>query len=897
MGCFTKGHDVVCEQGIKDISTVVKGEKVFSHKGVLREVTNTFERHYSGPITVLETQTLPPMRVTPEHPFLSIHGIRKSGHTIKPSNISSHTYKYIDDWDWTPLMRPVSELKKGDYILTPKIKLPTLESLKISDSLSSVVVKGKWVTAVQRSKRTYPITPIRNELLTRQFVRLCGLYIAEGSSDKGHLELSFGESETDLIEESVEFWKYLGLTAEVRPNTGKSTRVRVASTVLIQLFRDWFGSKAPNKKLPAWVFTLPCELKAELLEYAWKGDGSLTKGTRSYSTSSRVLAQQICLLLGSLDKGFNWHIQWNDGYRQDWQHIVTFLEKQQKVRWYSDKDYVWVPVERVSTEQYDGQVFNLEVKEDKTYICNLASVHNCESGGYPGLSRAVDFVRATGKPAVVVSCELSSLTYYPEPEDKPDAGNDYELLRANSLFGDFASAAIVGDDDILAHPSVVDSHSYTDTNYIDDLGYTWRNGRLRVLLSRRVPELATEVSTKAVTELLERHKLQPADVTYWVIHAAGIKVLEMIGDTLGLPDEKLQYSKLFLHIHGNCSSATVGGIAKLTMQAEKPKRGEVSRCSYYRARAYGRLSPPEIQMRILVTGASGFLGQVLTPLLREQKHEVIGLSRHGGDLKGDVTHYNLDLEEEPPPIDAVFHLAAMLKLGRDRDGEIYRTNVEGTINVLRFCVDNKIPRLLFCSSAYTQGRNAYEASKIECERMVTNSTIPQIIIVKPSIIMGNSEHPYNGHFAQFCSLLIKVHKRAEIVRRNIEGGLRLPVIEPVFRLSANPEGYLNLIQVDDVAQAITAIFEKGFKITPQTFYLTNPNPPQIKDLINWVGEFIKVRIVLEPSFQANPIEKAFKMLTSAFQPYLEGEPLPTSDLSYVKPISKEYLLEIIKATL
>jgi alkylresorcinol/alkylpyrone synthase len=200
----------------------------------------------------------------------------------------------------------------------------------------------------------------------------------------------------------------------------------------------------------------------------------------------------------------------------------------------------------------------------------------CESGGYPGLKRAIDFTKASGQAAIVVSCELCSLTYCPEDSfpNKIDPEGDYELARAASLFGDYSSAAIVGFDANSNHPVVIDAESYTNTDYLEDLGYQWRNGRLRVRLSKRVPELATDVSTRAVKTVLARNGLYASDITWWVIHAAGIKVLEMIAAELGLPDEKLTYSKRFLRTNGNCSSATVGGIAKMLIQSEKPAKGD-----------------------------------------------------------------------------------------------------------------------------------------------------------------------------------------------------------------------------------------------------------------------------------------------------------------------------------
>jgi alkylresorcinol/alkylpyrone synthase len=215
---------------------------------------------------------------------------------------------------------------------------------------------------------------------------------------------------------------------------------------------------------------------------------------------------------------------------------------------------------------------DLKLPHDVTLI-NVASM-GC-GGGYPGLTAAVDYAKAHSRLAAVIACELTSLTYHPEPEGKPDPENSYELLRANSLFGDYASCAIVGQDEDPSHPTIIDSESYTNTDYIDDLGYQWCNGRLRVRLSRRVPECATEVADRAVRNLLKRHfPLQPKEIRWWVVHAAGMKVIDMIAADLELPEEKVQYSKTFLRTNGNVSSATVGGIAKMLMQSERPVPGD-----------------------------------------------------------------------------------------------------------------------------------------------------------------------------------------------------------------------------------------------------------------------------------------------------------------------------------
>lgn len=199
-----------------------------------------------------------------------------------------------------------------------------------------------------------------------------------------------------------------------------------------------------------------------------------------------------------------------------------------------------------------------------TYVTNIIS-QGCE-GAFPGLKRAYDYVVASGKAALTVCCELCSLTYFPDRGERPDPENNLELLRSYAIFGDGASCALVGYDDNPRHPIIVDFEVYVDPEYMEALGYTWRDGRLRVHLSRNVPELAAKVAAPAVRGLLERHHLQVTDIQCWIIHAAGLQVLNNIRDALGLDDKALIWSRETLRRYGNLSSATIGVSAKIMME-------------------------------------------------------------------------------------------------------------------------------------------------------------------------------------------------------------------------------------------------------------------------------------------------------------------------------------------
>jgi len=305
---------------------------------------------------------------------------------------------------------------------------------------------------------------------------------------------------------------------------------------------------------------------------------------------------------------------------------------------------------------------------------------------------------------------------------------------------------------------------------------------------------------------------------------------------------------------------------------------------------------------LLVTGASGFVGKVLIPKLLARGHRVYGLSRHPPigsrnliPIRGDVTEPNLGLEDVPKDIAAVHHLAGIHSLRtEDKDGSIWKTNVIGTKNVIDFCVKHDIPRLYFTSTAYTWEVNPYGHSKIRNEsslEIAMELHNLRVTIFKPSIIMGTRENPYPGHFSQFVAAVIKIHRRAELIRRKLEGTLRLPVIEPVFRVRGNPQGTLNLVPVDAVAEAMANIESVG------TFWLTNPAPPTLGQLAEWVGDFIMVKMKFLPEFKPSPIEATFQKMVSAFQPYLQGDNFLPSNLKECSSVDREFIEDTIKGIL
>ena len=129
-------------------------------------------------------------------------------------------------------------------------------------------------------------------------------------------------------------------------------------------------------------------------------------------------------------------------------------------------------------------------------------------------------------------------------------------------------------------------------------------------------------------------------------------------------------------------------------------------------------------MRVLVTGAAGFIGSHIAEIMQAAGHEVRGLDSlspavHNGRpdhvpddlIVGDVRD-PAAVNEALTGMDAVCHQAAMVGLGVDlSDLPVYAdVNVTGTAVLLEAMGRHGIPRLVFASSMVVYGEGAYDCA-------------------------------------------------------------------------------------------------------------------------------------------------------------------------------------------
>jgi alkylresorcinol/alkylpyrone synthase len=191
--------------------------------------------------------------------------------------------------------------------------------------------------------------------------------------------------------------------------------------------------------------------------------------------------------------------------------------------------------------------------------------------GAAGLARVHDYLR--GFPdhvALLLSVELCSLTLQPDDTSIP-------ALIGLCLFGDGAAAVVAAGaqrSPSTPHqgPRVVGTRSRLFPDTVDVMGWNIGSTGFQLVMSKDVPFMAQNHLADEVDAFLADHGLTTRDISTWVCHPGGPKVLDAIASAVHLPQDALRHSWDSMREHGNISSASVLDVLTRTA-AEPPTPG------------------------------------------------------------------------------------------------------------------------------------------------------------------------------------------------------------------------------------------------------------------------------------------------------------------------------------
>ncbi|MGT2961577.1 NAD-dependent epimerase/dehydratase family protein [Streptococcus sp. S784/96/1] len=237
-------------------------------------------------------------------------------------------------------------------------------------------------------------------------------------------------------------------------------------------------------------------------------------------------------------------------------------------------------------------------------------------------------------------------------------------------------------------------------------------------------------------------------------------------------------------------------------------------------------------MRVLITGATGFLGKYIIEELVSSGYQIVAFGRNeivGHSLessqvtfvKGDLTNIE-DVRKAALGVDAIIHAGALSDVwGLWQD--FYHSNVIGTQNVLTVCEELNIKRLVHISSPSIYAKadhqfniseeeaplennlNYYIKSKLMAEQLVAQSAVPTVVL-RPRGLFGIGD--------------VSIVPR--LLRTNNTIGIPL--------LNKGKQ-FVDMTCVENVAYAIRLCLEHE-KAPGQIYNLTNDEPMPFKDLLD-----------------------------------------------------------------
>jgi predicted naringenin-chalcone synthase len=159
---------------------------------------------------------------------------------------------------------------------------------------------------------------------------------------------------------------------------------------------------------------------------------------------------------------------------------------------------------------------------------------------------------------VVVCTELCTLHF--QQSFSPDNA------ASSLLFSDGAAAMLISNYMHTPESLIINGfYAYIAEKGASDMAWQLSSQGFLMTLSGYIPQLIGEDISTLVDQALQNHGVAKKDISHWCIHPGGKRILDVIGQKLGLTEKDLYYSRDILRRYGNMSSPTVLFVLKELM--------------------------------------------------------------------------------------------------------------------------------------------------------------------------------------------------------------------------------------------------------------------------------------------------------------------------------------------
>jgi alkylresorcinol/alkylpyrone synthase len=188
--------------------------------------------------------------------------------------------------------------------------------------------------------------------------------------------------------------------------------------------------------------------------------------------------------------------------------------------------------------------------------------------GAAALARLHDYLLAwPGHTGALLAVELCSLTW---PRTQVTTAD----LVASGLFADGAAAVVATGRRAAKGPRIIATRSEVYPDSGDALGWRLASGGFRIVLLAELADVVEQRLGATVSSFLASQGLTVDDISTWMGHPGGPKVIDAIQKSLKLPDSAVDMSRRSLAQVGNLSSVSVLHVLEMIMKTAQPPPGE-----------------------------------------------------------------------------------------------------------------------------------------------------------------------------------------------------------------------------------------------------------------------------------------------------------------------------------
>ena len=374
--CFAGDMLILTKDGLKQIKDVSTDDYVITHNNDYQKVIAA-KKTGEKLIYKIKGMAIDELRCTENHRFY----VRKMARHYPTENGRRKKIRTFENPEWIEC----KNLNKNHY-------------LGIAINQNSIIPEWEGIDFEWTDGRK---TRHKNELSklmgNHSFWWIIGRYLGDGwTRQQGGVIICCAKDETIEILPHLRNCNFNYSISEERT----VNKIHIALKEL-QMFVEQFGKGAKNKKLPGFIFDMPCDLLQSLFEGYASADGYVHNGLVKVSSISRELIYGFAQVVAKVYKTpYRIYknkrnpiviIEGRKCHQQDGFELIFKTEKKKQDKAFYENGFIWFPIQSIENTKQIEEVYDIETENAHSFTANGVIVHNCTdlsvAGKMQGMSK------------------------------------------------------------------------------------------------------------------------------------------------------------------------------------------------------------------------------------------------------------------------------------------------------------------------------------------------------------------------------------------------------------------------------------------------------------------------------------------------------------------------------